>query len=189
MLCERVRRARLAPNISPKILWKHSAVGRAAAAARRTNSVSGRQCRDASPCRSSHPRHALRRRRRPSNSSVWTEIDQTLEDARRWSTASESSEAEPRTRTAARPLASAAMRSRPSRPPPPPGRRSQAFLSIQGRRSTLGSRWVNRGSPSRSVCSTQPAASHHSPRVSNCLTVVAQRHGVAAQHLAFMGIK
>ena len=30
---------------------------------------------------------------------------------------------------------------------------------------------------------------HHSPRVSNCLTVVAQRHGVAAQHLAFMGIK
>ncbi len=26
-------------------------------------------------------------------------------------------------------------------------------------------------------------------RVSNCLTVVAQRHGVAAQHLAFMGIK
>jgi hypothetical protein len=46
----------------------------------------------------------------------------TLEDARRWSTASARSEAEPRRRTAVRPLTSAAMRSRPSRPPPPPGR-------------------------------------------------------------------
>jgi len=41
----------------------------------------------------------------------------------------------------------------------------------------------------RSVCSTQPAASHHSPRVCNCLTVAAQRHGEAAPHRAFMGIK
>jgi hypothetical protein len=40
----------------------------------------------------------------------------------------------------------------------------------------------------RSVCSTQPAASHHSPRVCNCLTVVAPRHGEAAPHRAFMGI-
>ncbi len=44
----------------------------------------------------------------------------TLEDALRWSTASARSEAEPRTRTAALPLTSAAMRSRPSRPSPPP---------------------------------------------------------------------
>ena len=41
----------------------------------------------------------------------------------------------------------------------------------------------------RSVSSTQPAASHHSPRVGNCLTVVALRHGEAAQHRVFMGIK
>ena len=41
----------------------------------------------------------------------------------------------------------------------------------------------------RSVSSTQPAASHHSPRVSNCLTVAAQRHGAAAPHRVVMGIK
>jgi hypothetical protein len=41
----------------------------------------------------------------------------------------------------------------------------------------------------RSVCSTQPAASHNSPRVCNCLTVVAPRHCEAAPHRAFMGIK
>ena len=41
----------------------------------------------------------------------------------------------------------------------------------------------------RSVCSTQPAASHHSPSVCNCLTVVAPRHGAAAPHRAVMGIK
>jgi hypothetical protein len=41
----------------------------------------------------------------------------------------------------------------------------------------------------RSVRSTQPAASHHSSCVCNCLTVAAQRHGVAALHWAFMGIK
>jgi hypothetical protein len=41
----------------------------------------------------------------------------------------------------------------------------------------------------RSVCSTQTAASHHSPRVCNCLTVVAPRHCEAAPHRAFMGIK
>jgi len=40
-----------------------------------------------------------------------------------------------------------------------------------------------------SVCSTQTAASHHSPRVGNCLTVAAQRHGEAAPYRAFMGIK
>ena len=40
-----------------------------------------------------------------------------------------------------------------------------------------------------SVCSTQPAASHNSPRVCNCLTVVAPRHCEAAPHRAFMGIK
>ena len=43
--------------------------------------------------------------------------------ARRRSTASARSEAEPRTRATDRPLASAAMRSRPSRSPPPPERR------------------------------------------------------------------
>ena len=41
----------------------------------------------------------------------------------------------------------------------------------------------------RSVCSTHPAASHNSPRVCNCLTVVAPRHCEAAPHRAFMGIK
>ena len=41
----------------------------------------------------------------------------------------------------------------------------------------------------RSVCSTQPAASHHSPRVCNCLTVADQRHSEATPHRAFMGIK
>ena len=34
----------------------------------------------------------------------------------------------------------------------------------------------------RSVRSTQPAASHHSPRVGNCLTVAHPRHGVATPH-------
>ena len=58
-----VRRWRIA-NTLPKILWKRPAVGRAAAAARGTDSVSGRPSRDARPCRSSRPRHALRRRRR-----------------------------------------------------------------------------------------------------------------------------
>ena len=37
----------------------------------------------------------------------------------------------------------------------------------------------------RSVRSTQSAASHHSPRVSNCLTVPAPRHSEAAQYRAF----
>jgi hypothetical protein len=41
----------------------------------------------------------------------------------------------------------------------------------------------------RSVCSTQPTASHHSSRVCNCLTVAALQHGMAALHRAFMGIK
>ena len=41
----------------------------------------------------------------------------------------------------------------------------------------------------RSVSSTQPAASHHAPRVSNCLTVAAPRHGAAAPQRAVMGIK
>ena len=41
----------------------------------------------------------------------------------------------------------------------------------------------------RSVSSTQPAASHHLPRVGNCLTVAAPRHGAAAPHRAVMGIK
>jgi len=41
----------------------------------------------------------------------------------------------------------------------------------------------------RSVCSTQSAASHHSTRVGNCLTVASLWHGVAAAYLAFMGIK
>jgi hypothetical protein len=61
--------------------------------------VRGRPCRDARSCRSSRPGHALhRRRRRPSpHPSFWTEIDQTLGDARRWTTASVRSEAEPRT--------------------------------------------------------------------------------------------
>ena len=58
-----VRRWRIA-NTLPKILWKRPAVGRAAAAARGPDSVSGRPSRDARPCRSSRPRHALRRRRR-----------------------------------------------------------------------------------------------------------------------------
>jgi hypothetical protein len=44
----------------------------------------------------------------------------SLEDSRRWSTASVRSEAEPRTRTAAWSLTSEAMRSLPSRPSPPP---------------------------------------------------------------------
>ena len=41
----------------------------------------------------------------------------------------------------------------------------------------------------RSVSSTQPAASHHLPRVGNCLTVATQRHNAAAPHRAVMGIK
>jgi len=41
----------------------------------------------------------------------------------------------------------------------------------------------------RSVSSTQPAASHNSPSVCNCLTVADQRHSEAAPHRAFMGIK
>jgi hypothetical protein len=63
-----VRRWRIA-NTLPKILWKRPAVGRAAAAARGTDSVSGRPSRDARPCRSSRPRHALRRRRRRPSAS------------------------------------------------------------------------------------------------------------------------
>ena len=53
-----------APNISPKILWKRPAVGRAAAAARRADSASGRPRRDARPRRPPRPGHAPRRRRR-----------------------------------------------------------------------------------------------------------------------------
>jgi hypothetical protein len=52
--------------------------------------------------------------------NISPEIDPTLEGARRWSTASARSEAEPRTRTTARPLVSAARCSRPSRSPPAP---------------------------------------------------------------------
>ena len=40
-----------------------------------------------------------------------------------------------------------------------------------------------------SVSSTQTAASHHSTRVCNCLTVAAPRHSEAVPHRAFMGIK
>ena len=53
-----------APNISSKILWKCPAVGRAAAAARRADSASGRPRRDARPRRPPRPGHAPRRRRR-----------------------------------------------------------------------------------------------------------------------------
>ena len=52
------------PNISPKILWKCPAVGRAVAAARRAYSASGRPRRDARPRRPPRPGHAPRRRRR-----------------------------------------------------------------------------------------------------------------------------
>jgi hypothetical protein len=115
------------PNISPKILWKCPVVGRTAAAARRADSASGRPRRDARPCRPPHPGHAPRRsRRRPPPPS--TEIDPTPEEARRRPTAPARSEDEPRTRTAARPPASAATRSRPLRPPPPPGLRPPAQL-------------------------------------------------------------
>jgi hypothetical protein len=41
----------------------------------------------------------------------------------------------------------------------------------------------------RSVSSTRTAASHNSPRVCNCLTVAALRHGETALYRAFMGIK
>ena len=51
--------------------------------------------------------------------NILPQIDPTLKGARRRSTVSARSEAESRTRTAARPLASAAMCSRPSRSTPP----------------------------------------------------------------------
>jgi hypothetical protein len=110
-----------APNISSKILWKCPAVGRAAAAARRADSASGRPRRDARPRRPPRPGHApRRRRRRPPPTSTPDGNRSDPEGARRRPTAPARSEAEPRTRTAARPPASAATRSRPPRPPPPP---------------------------------------------------------------------
>ena len=121
-----------APNISSKILWKCPAVGRAAAAARRADPASRRPRRDARQRRPPRPGHAPRRsRRRPPPPS--TELAPTPEEARRRPPAPARSEAEPRTRTAARPPASAATRSRPPRPPPPPGRRPQA-LSQHGKK-------------------------------------------------------
>ena len=60
------------------------------------------------------PRASLPIRALPSSSSFSTEIELALEDAWRRSTASVRSEAEPRTCTAARSLASAATCSRPS---------------------------------------------------------------------------
>jgi hypothetical protein len=59
------------------------------------------------------------------------EIDPTLEGVRRRSTASARSEAEPRTRTTAWPLASAAMCNRPSRSPPPPDRRPLPSVDVR----------------------------------------------------------
>ncbi len=63
--------------------------------------------------------------------NISPEIDPTLEGARRRSTASARSEAEPRTRTTARPLVSAARRSRPSRSPPPPERRPLPSVDVR----------------------------------------------------------
>ena len=75
------------------------------------------------------------------------EIDPTLEDARRRSTASTRSEAEPRTRTTARPLVDAARCSRPSRSPPPPDRRPLPLVDVRmvGKTRQAGERPRRRG--------------------------------------------
>ena len=59
------------------------------------------------------------------------QIDPTLNGARRRSTASARIEAEPRTRTTARTLVSAAMRSRTSRSLPPPERRPLTSVDVR----------------------------------------------------------
>ena len=85
--------------------------------------------------------------------NILPQIDPTLKGARRRSTASARSEAEPRTRTTARTLVSAAMRSRPSR-------------SVEGQPwvpdgSTVGPRFLggNRGFPHKNRQPWVPATS------------------------------
>ena len=63
--------------------------------------------------------------------NMLSQIDPTLKGGLRRSTASARSEAEPRTRTTARTLVSAAMRSRPSRSPPPPERRPLTSVDVR----------------------------------------------------------
>ena len=102
----------------------------------------------------------------------------TLEDARRWSTASARSEAEPRTRTAARPLTSAAMRCRPSRPPPPPGRRPPVFplhsifVASAMRRARQTGPGPSRGSTSPAGAGRAQAPARRETRTADTLRVV-----------------
>jgi hypothetical protein len=102
----------------------------------------------------------------------------TLEDARQWSTASARSEAEPRTRTAARPLTSAAMRCRPSRPPPPPGRRPPVFplhsifVASAMRRARQTGPGPSRGSTSPAGAGRAQAPARRETRTADTLQVV-----------------
>ena len=111
------RAAQTAPSSSPKIdLREPTASPRSEAEPRRRTAA--RLLTSAVIRRRPSRPHPTSGRRPPGPSfPPWPP---TLEDALRWSTASARSEAEPRTRTAALPLTSAAMRSRPSRPSPPP---------------------------------------------------------------------
>ena len=82
--------------------------------------------------------------------NILPQIDPTLKSARRRS-ASARSEAESRTRTTARPLVSAAMRSRPSRSPLPAERRPLTLVDVRMVRKTRKAGERPRGGRARRI--------------------------------------